>query len=71
LANTIEAWRKEILNYAASGGASNGFAESLNHLLKNQKRQAHGHEDLQDAPARERVSLRRPLAMPRALRRAF
>ncbi len=43
LANTIEAWRKEILNYAASGGASNGFAESLNHLLKNQKRQAHGY----------------------------
>jgi transposase len=28
LANTIEAWRKEILNYAASGGASN---ESASH----------------------------------------
>jgi transposase len=43
LANTIEAWRGEILNYAASGGASNGFAEALNHLLRNQKRQAHGY----------------------------
>ncbi len=43
LANTVEAWRAEILNYAASGGASNGFAEALNHLLKNQKRQEHGY----------------------------
>jgi len=31
LANTIEAWRREILNYARTGGASNGFAESLKH----------------------------------------
>ena len=43
LANTISSWREEILNYAESGGASNGFAEALNHLLKNQKRQAHGY----------------------------
>jgi transposase len=43
LANTIEARREEILNYAASGGASNGFAEALNHLLKTQKCQAHGY----------------------------
>ncbi len=43
VANTFEAWRGEIVNYATSGGASNGIAESLNHLLKNQKRQAHGY----------------------------
>lgn len=43
LGKTIENWKTEIVNYARSGGASNGFAESLNHLLKNQKRQAHGY----------------------------
>jgi len=43
LAKTLEGWREEIVNYAVSSGASNGFAESLNHLLKNQKRQAHGY----------------------------
>ena len=34
LAKTLGEWRQEIVNYAVSGGASNGFAESLNHLLK-------------------------------------
>jgi hypothetical protein len=29
--------------YARTGGASNGFAEAINHLIKNQKRQAHGY----------------------------
>ncbi len=43
LGKTIEAWRTEIVNYARSGGASNGFAEALNHQLKNQKRQAQGY----------------------------
>ena len=43
LAKTLRNWRTEIVNYAASGGASNGFAESLIHLIKNQKRQAHGY----------------------------
>jgi len=43
VAKTFEAWREEIVNYAVCGGASNGIAESLNHLLKNQKRQAHGY----------------------------
>ena len=43
LAKTFGEWRQELINYAVSGGASNGFAESLNHLLKNQKRQAHGY----------------------------
>jgi len=43
LAKTLRDWRVEIVNYAVSGGASNGFAESLNHLIKNQKRQAHGY----------------------------
>jgi transposase len=43
LAKTLRGWRVEILNYAASGGASNGFAEALIHLIKNQKRQAHGY----------------------------
>ena len=43
LAKALGEWRQEIVNYAVSGGASNGFAESLNHLLKNQKRQAHGY----------------------------
>lgn len=43
LAGTLRGWRVEIVNYAASGGASNGFAEAMNHLIKNQKRQAHGY----------------------------
>jgi transposase len=43
LAKTFSLWRAEIVNYARSGGASNGFAEAVNHLIKNQKRQAHGY----------------------------
>jgi transposase len=43
LANSLQTWRREILNYARTGGASNAFAEALNHLIKNQKRQAHGY----------------------------
>ncbi len=43
LANSLRSWRGEIINYARTGGASNGFAEALNHLIKNQKRQAHGY----------------------------
>lgn len=43
LAKTLRAWREEVMNYARSAGASNGFAEALNHLIKNQKRQAHGY----------------------------
>jgi transposase len=43
LAKTLRDWRAEILNYAVTGGASNGFAEALIHLIKNQKRQAHGY----------------------------
>ena len=43
LARSLRTWRQEILNYAVTGGASNGFAEALNHLVKNQKRQAHGY----------------------------
>jgi len=47
LANGLRSWREEIINYARSGGASNGFAESINHLIKNQKRQAHGYPSWQ------------------------
>ena len=43
LANSFRSWKVEILNYARTKGASNGFAEALNHLIKNQKRQAHGY----------------------------
>ena len=43
LAKTLRGWRLEILNYAASDGASNAFAEAIIHLIKNQKRQAHGY----------------------------
>jgi len=43
VAKTFRAWRTEILNYPTTGGASNGFAESVNHLIKNQKRQVHGY----------------------------
>lgn len=43
LAKTLRDWRVEIVNYAASGGASNAFAEAIIHLIKNQKRQAHGY----------------------------
>jgi len=42
MAKTLRGWRTEIVNYAASGGASDGFAEAIIHLIKNQKRQAHG-----------------------------
>ncbi len=47
LANSLRSWRAEILNYARTGGASNAFAEALNHLIKNQKRQAHGYASWQ------------------------
>jgi transposase len=43
LANSMRSWRREIVNYARTGAASNAFAESINHLIKNQKRQAHGY----------------------------
>ena len=43
LANSMRSWRAEIVNYARTGAASNAFAESINHLIKNQKRQAHGY----------------------------
>jgi transposase len=43
LANSLRSWRTEIVNYARTGAASNAFAESVNHLIKNQKRQAHGY----------------------------
>ena len=43
LAKTLRNWRVEIVNYAASGGKSNAFAEAVIHLIKNQKRQAHGY----------------------------
>ncbi len=43
LANSLRSWRTEIINYARTKGASNGFAEAINHLIKNQKRQAHGY----------------------------
>ena len=43
LANSMRSWRTEIVNYARTGAASNAFAESINHLIKNQKRQAHGY----------------------------
>ena len=43
LARSLRSWPQEILDYAATGGASNGFAEGLKHLVKSQKRQAHGY----------------------------
>ncbi len=43
LANSLRSWREEIVNYARTGGASDAFSESINHLIKNQKRQAHGY----------------------------
>ena len=43
LAKTLREWRVEIVNYAASDGKSNAFAEAIIHLIKNQKRQAHGY----------------------------
>lgn len=43
VANGFRTWRAEIINYARTAGASNGFAEAINHLIKNQKRQAHGY----------------------------
>ena len=42
-ANGFRSWRREMINYARTRGASNGFAEAINHLIKNQKRQAHGY----------------------------
>lgn len=43
LAKTFRTWRAEIVAYATSGGATNAWAEAINHLIKNQKRQAHGY----------------------------
>ncbi|GAC1603315.1 MAG: hypothetical protein NVS3B21_31840 [Acidimicrobiales bacterium] len=43
LAKTLRSWRAEIVAYATTGGASNAWAEAVNHLIKNQKRQAHGY----------------------------
>lgn len=43
LARTLGSWRSEIEAYASTGGASNAWAEAVNHLIKNQKRQAHGY----------------------------
>jgi transposase len=43
VARTFRSWRDEILAYAATGGASNAFAEAIIHQIKNQKRQAHGY----------------------------
>lgn len=43
LANSMRSWRAEIINYASTAGTSNAFAEALNNLIKNQKRQAHGY----------------------------
>ena len=42
-AGLLRRWRTEIINYARTGGASNAWAEAVNHLIKNQKRQAHGY----------------------------
>jgi transposase len=42
-AGLLRRWRTEIVNYARTGGASNAWAEAVNHLIKNQKRQAHGY----------------------------
>jgi hypothetical protein len=41
-ARLLRRWRTELVNYARTGGASNAWAEAVNHLSKNQKRQAHG-----------------------------
>lgn len=38
LAKTLAGCWAEIINYARSGGASNRFAEAVNHLTKNRKR---------------------------------
>lgn len=43
LAKTFRTWRAEIVAYASTGGATNAWAEAVNHLIKNQKRQAHGY----------------------------
>lgn len=42
-AGLLRRWRAEIVNYACTRGASNAWAEAVNHLIKNQKRQAHGY----------------------------
>lgn len=40
-AGLLRRWRTEIVNYARTKGASNAWAEAVNHLIK--KRQAHGY----------------------------
>ena len=42
-ARLLRRWRTEVVNYARTKGASNAWAEAVNHLIKNQKRQAHGY----------------------------
>jgi transposase len=43
VAGLLRRWRSEVVNYARTKGASNAWAEAVNHLIKNQKRQAHGY----------------------------
>lgn len=44
VAKTFRTWRAEIVAYATTGGATNAWAEAVNLLIKNQKRQAHGYK---------------------------
>ena len=43
LTTTLHTWRQTTINYTRSGRAPNAFAEAFNHLINNQKRQAHNY----------------------------
>jgi len=58
MAKTCRDWRTEIVNSGASGGASNGFAESPEPPHQNQKRRAHGYRTWGRIPWPDAVDLR-------------
>lgn len=48
LAGTLKRWRKEILAYFATGGASNGPVEAINNLIEKTRRVAHGFRNFEN-----------------------
>lgn len=48
LVGTLKRWRKEILAYFATGGASNGPVEAINNLIEKTRRVAHGFRNFEN-----------------------
>ncbi|WP_240688887.1 ISL3 family transposase [Brevibacterium sp. S22] len=48
LVRTLKRWRKEILAYFSTGGASNGPVEAVNNLIEKTRRVAHGFRNFEN-----------------------